>query len=53
MIRGCFLNIGSYLPHVKEPVMKGYLSYVGTSSGILRCSLMTGFAVSINQHIYS
>ena len=27
MIRGHFFKMVSYLPHVKEPVMKGHLMY--------------------------
>ena len=36
----------SIRPHVKEPMMKGHL-YIGTLnlSGILMCSLQTGFTV--------
>ena len=37
-----FLRTVSYLPHVKEPTMKGHLS-----SRILRCPLKTGFTVLI------
>ena len=45
VIRGHFLKTVSYLPHVKEPVMKGYLSCRDTFSRILRCPLKTGFTV--------
>ena len=45
MIKGCFLRTVSYLPHVKEPVMKGHLSCRDTFSGILKCPLKTGFTV--------
>ena len=45
VIRGDFLRTVSYLPHVKEPVTKGYLSCSDTVSGILRCPLKTGFTV--------
>ena len=36
VIRGRFLSTVSYLPHVKEPVMKGHLSCRDILSGILR-----------------
>ena len=49
MIRGHFLEMVSYLPHVKEPVMKGHLSCRDTFSGILRCPLKTGFTVIPND----
>ena len=45
MIRGHFLRMVSYLPHVKEPVTKGHLSCRDTFSRILRCPLKTGFTV--------
>ena len=40
-VRGCFLRTVSYLPHVKEPVTKGHLSYRDTFDGILKCPLKT------------
>ena len=45
VIRGHFLRTVSYLPHVKEAVMKGHLSCRDTFSGILRCPLKTGLTV--------
>ena len=47
VIRGHFLRMVSYLPHVKEPVTKGHLSCRDTFSRILRCPLKTGFTVVI------
>ena len=47
VIRGHFLRTVSYLPHVKEPVMKGHLSCRDTFSPIYRCPLKTGFTVYI------
>ena len=53
-MRGHFLRTVSYLPHVKEPVMKGHLSCRDTFYGILRCPLKTGFTVvTIEQWFYS
>ena len=49
MIRGHFLKTVSYLPHVKEPVMKGHLSCRDTFSWILRCPLKTGFTVVVKN----
>ena len=51
----CFLTIVSYLPHVKEPVMKGRMSCKDTFPGILRRPLKTGFAVCIylfHEHLH-
>ena len=45
MVREHFLRMVPYLPHVKEPVMKGHLSCGDTFSAILRCPLKTGFTV--------
>ena len=47
LIRGCFLRIIFYHPHVKEPVMKGYLSCRDNFHEILRNSLKTDFAVHV------
>ena len=52
MIRGHFLRTVSYLPHVKEPVMKGHLSCRDTFSWILRCPLKTGCTVPWYQVTY-
>ena len=53
MMREHFLKTVSYLPHVKEPMMKGYLSCRDTFSGMLRCPLKTGFTVFIfSQSVY-
>ena len=45
VIRGHFLRTVSYIPHVKEPVTKGYLSCRDTFSWILRYPLKTGVTV--------
>ena len=52
MIRGHFLEMVSYLPHVKEPVMKGHLSCRDTFSRILRCPLKTGFTV-LSKYVHA
>ena len=49
VIRGHFLRMVSYLPHFKEPAMKGHLSCSDTFSGKLRCPLKTGFTVYANE----
>ena len=53
VIRGHFLRTVSYLPHVKEPVMKGHLSCRDTFSGILRCPLKKGFTVYVPLAVVS
>ena len=45
VIWGHFLRTVSYLPHVKEKVMRGHLSCGDTFPHILRCPLKTGFTV--------
>ena len=53
MIRGHVLKMVSYLPHVKEPVMKGHLSCRDTFSRILMCPLKTGFTkTTIQQKVH-
>ena len=38
-------SVLQYLSHIKEPVMKGHLSCTDHFSGVLECSLKTGFTV--------
>ena len=47
LMRGHFVKTMPYLPHVKEPVMKGHLSCRDTFSWILECPLKTGFTVLV------
>ena len=42
-MKGHFLTAVSHLPHVKKPVIKGYLSCRDIFSVILKCPLKTGF----------